>query len=364
MYFINRKYFVVPVLLAMFFAACSPKLASNRPLVIYPAPPDTTRIQYLTSYSNSLDISGKRSALQETVLGEDKGITIGKPYGLATVKGKIMICDATIAGIQIIDLSKKNFTPFIPTGKGKLKLPLNCFIDESGKLYVADGGRNEIVVFDEKQNYLTAIGNTDTADNFRPLDVCVSGDKIFVTNSKGGKVHIYSRTDYKLIKTIPDAADAGVVLYNPINITCGQGKIYVTDFGDFKIKIFNEEGRFTGSIGQYGKSLGQFVRPKGLAVDKEQNLYVVDAGFENVQLFNPDGKLLMYFGGPYKSPGDMWLPAKVHIDYSNLDYYRKWVAADYDLRYLIFVSNQYGPDKISVYAAVQPAGQAAAKKKK
>ena len=336
--------------------SCTKKVSPARSLVIYPAPPDTTRIQYLTSFSNSKDITSKRSAIQKTVLGDDLGIPIGKPYGIATRAGKIFICDATIRGLEIIDLAKKTLTPFVPSGKGQLKLPLNCFADTDGKLYVTDGERKEVVIFDASLNYISAIGKSDTSDNFRPLDVCASTEKIWVTNPRDNKVYVYQKPDYKLVGSFPDSkpGEAGF-LNNPINICYRDEKIYVTDFGDFKIKIFTDDGRYLNSVGQYGKALGQFVRPKGIAVDKDNNLYVVDAGFENIQVFNNKGNLLMFFGGPYKSHGDMWLPAKVHIDYENLSYYKKWVSPEYILDYLIFVSNQYGPDKISVYGAVKPA---------
>ena len=52
--------------------------------------------------------------------------------------------------------------------------------------------------------------------------------------------------------------------------------------GDAKIKIFNLDGKYLSAVGGYGKELGQFVRPKGIAVDKSDILYVTDAGFENV----------------------------------------------------------------------------------
>ncbi|MCF6169313.1 hypothetical protein, partial [Lutibacter sp.] len=94
------------------------------------------------------------------------------------------------------------------------------------------------------------------------------------------------------------------------------------------------------------------VRPKGIAVDKEENIYVVDASFENVQIFNKEGKLLLFFGGHYRSKGDMWLPTKVMIDYDNLKYFEKYVDPKFDLKYLIFVANQYGPDKVSVYGRI------------
>ncbi len=352
---INSFYLIIVILL-LFNSGCNRHLSGKAPLVIYPAAPDTARIQYLTSYSNSLDISGKRTALQETVLGEDLGLPIGKPYGIATTKGKVFICDATIRGLEIIDLVKKTLKPFVPTGKGQLKLPLNCIIDQDGKLFITDAGRNEVIIFDEKLNYVNSIGKLDTAENFRPLDICVTDRKIFVTNPKANKVNVYQKDNYKLLYSFPDSTSRDQVnLYNPVNIYYRNGELYVTDFGDFKIKIFNEDGKYLRSVGEFGKAVGQFIRPKGIAVDKDNNLFVVDAAFENVQIFNNQGKLLMFFGEPYKGPGGMWLPAKVHIDYDNLQYYKKWVSSDYELSYLIFVTNQYGPDKISVYGAVKPA---------
>lgn len=352
---ISKIFYLSLAVLLLFNAACSRKLVADKQTVIYPTPPDTARIQYLTSFSNSLDITAKRSALKKTVLGDEPVIPVGKPYGIATSKGKIFVCDPFIKGLEIIDLAKKTLIPFVPEGRGQLKLPINCFIDQDGKIYITDPERREVVVFDEKLKYISSIGRTDTADNFKPMDICISGEKIWVTNPVSNKVHIYQKEGYKLLKTFPDSAeDEDVRLYNPINICYSDGKIFVTDFGDFKIKIFTEDGKYIRSIGEYGKALGQFVRPKGIAVDRDNNLYVTDAAFENVQIFNKEGRLLMFFGGPYKAPGDMWLPAKVHIDYDNLQYYKKWVSKDYNLKYLIFVTNQFGPDKISVYGAVKP----------
>ncbi|MEI7965078.1 MAG: 6-bladed beta-propeller [Chitinophagaceae bacterium] len=348
-------FFIFPIFLLL-NSGCNRHVASKTPLVIYPAPPDTARIQYLTSYASSLDVSGKRSALQQTVMGEDLGMPIGKPYGIATAAGKIFICDATIHGLNVINLAKKSFTQFVPTGKGQLKLPLNCITDKDGKLYITDAGRNEVVIFDANLNYVSAIGKTDTGDHFRPLDICVSDTKIWVTNPTSNKVNVYQKDSHQLLSSFPDSSVRDQVnLYNPVNIYYRNGKIYVTDFGDFKVKIFDEQGKYIRSVGEYGKSIGQFVRPKGISVDKQDNLFVVDAGFENVQIFNNIGKLLMFFGGPYKGPGDMWLPAKVYIDYDNLQYYKKWVSSEYKLDYLIFVTNQYGPDKVSVYGAIKPA---------
>ncbi|MCL5991339.1 MAG: hypothetical protein M1419_04480, partial [Bacteroidetes bacterium] len=66
------------------------------------------------------------------------------------------------------------------------------------------------------------------------------------------------------------------------------------------------------------------------------------------------GQVLMFFGGSYKGEGYMYMPAKVAIDYENLDYFRDYVDPAFDLKFLIFVTNQFGPDKITIYGFVEP----------
>lgn len=49
--------------------------------------------------------------------------------------------------------------------------------------------------------------------------------------------------------------------------------------------------------------MGDFARPKGVAVDSEGHIYVVDAAFGNVQIFNSEGLLLLFFGQMGTGPG-------------------------------------------------------------
>jgi DNA-binding beta-propeller fold protein YncE len=220
-------------------------------------------------------------------------------------------------------------------------------------LYVSDVGRKQVVIFNERLEYKGEIGGDK---NFKPVDVVVTGDTVFVTDPLNFRINAYNKSTLQLLFTFPEGASVGDKnwLYNPLNLCVGKGKIYVTDFGDSRVKMFTMNGEYISAVGSYGAGLAQFVRPKGIALDREENLYVVDAGFENVQIFNKEGQLLMFFGGPYKGPGDMYLPAKVIIDYSHLSYYEKFVDPAFRLKYLIFVTNQYGPDKVTVYGRIEP----------
>jgi len=320
-------------------------------VIIYPAPPDTTRIQFLTTINSSHDVAGKQSGFNKFIFGEVRALPVVKPYGIAIDKGKIFVCDASIVGLEILDLKNNKFEYFVPKGRGQLKLPSNCCVDPQGLLYVADAGRRQVVVFDSLGQYVDAFGDADEA---KPTDVAVYGNRIYMPDATHNKINVYQKDSKKLLFSFPDSTVTGDGhLFQPINICVNKDVIYVTDFGDFKVKLFNLKGEFISAVGEFGNSLGQFARPKGIAADRDDNLFVVDAGFENVQIFNKEGQLLMFFGGPYKGPGDLWLPAKVMIDYDNLSYFQKYVDPAFKLKYLIFVTNQYGPDKINVYGAVE-----------
>ena len=320
-------------------------------IVIYPPPPDSARIQFLTSISTSTDITGKRSGFMRYILGEEESRPIFKPYGIASSKGKLFICDTQLGGLEIIDLQKKEFNYFQPSGRGQIFKPINCAVDDRGYLYIADTERNQVVIFDEKLKYFGSFGDPK---DFKPTDVKYHDGKIWVCDLKSKKVQVFSRSTQNLLKAFPEATQRDPeYLFSPANLYVTDTKIFVSDFGDFKIKVFNLEGKFEYSIGSYGQAPGQFVRPKGIAVDRNENLYVADAGFENVQIFDNQGQLLMFFGGSYKGAGDMWLPAKVTLDYENLNYFQDYVDREFKLKYLIYVTNQFGPDKINVYGFIE-----------
>jgi DNA-binding beta-propeller fold protein YncE len=351
-----KSHFALISLIAIIFfcLSCSPRVYNTVPKTIYPTPPDTARIQYLTSISNSLDIQKKQSGFSKMVVGEKKQKSIHKPYGVFIRKGKIYVCDVALnGGMEIIDLENRTFEYFIPEGTNKLKLSLNSYIDSNETRFIADIESHRIVVFDKNGDYITAFG---TKENIKPSDIFIHGKKIYVVDSGNNRVNVYDRDSYKLKGYFPKTSVGEPdYIYKPTNIYVTDKKIYVSDMGDGNVKIYNHKWEYLNTVGKYGKNIGEFVRPKGIAVDRESNLYVVDASIENVQIFNDKGELLMFFGGPYEKPGDMWLPTKVIIDYDNLKYFEKYVSPEYDLKYLIIVANQFGPDMLNVYGRIVPA---------
>lgn len=350
----HLKYLLVVLCLGLLFS-CSPKLntASSVKKIFYPAAPDTAKIQYLTSISSSFEVSKKQTALEKTVIGEKKPLPIYKPYGVFMRNGKIYVFDIALGGgLEILDFNKHEFEYFSLKGSFKLNKPINGYVDENNILYIADLGLKTIAVIDAEGEYMTSFGKKE---NEKPSSITIQGNKIFVSDLETNRINVYDKTTYKFQYYFPKSESGEKdYLYLPANITSSNEKIYVSDMGSGNVKIFTLEGKYLQTIGKYGKNIGDFVRPKGIAVDKESNIYVVDASFENIQVFNKEGQLLLFFGGHYQDKGDMWLPTSVNINYEDIKHFEKYVDPKYNLKYLIIVANQYGPDKISIYGRVEP----------
>ncbi len=352
---INRRWGWI-LLFILTLPACVNRISSSAVRsdpVIYPPPPAETRLQYLTSFSSSEDVSGKQKALNRFLFGEEAPVPLVKPFGIAVQAPRLFICDPGIKGLEIIDLENKTFTSFIPKGLGELQLPLNCAVDRDGTLFVADSRRRQVVVFDQELNYVRAI---TLADDARPTDLAVDEKGLWVTAIDRHQVFLYDRKNGELLERFPsDRSGTPGYLYQPVGICLNDSFVYVSDVGACKVQVYSKDLRYAGSFGEPGNAYGQFTRPKGIAVDDKGNVLVVDAAFENVQVFSPEGELLLPFGGTYRGPGGMWLPAGIETDTSCLQYFTAYADPHFTLRSLVFVCNQYGPDKISVYGFVSSA---------
>jgi len=67
-------------------------------------------------------------------------------------------------------------------------------------------------------------------------------------------------------------------------------------------------------------------------------------------MFNSEGQPLMHFGRTGTGDGDLYLPAQVMVDYDSIELFRKYIAPNFRVEYLVFVTNQLGDNKVSVFA--------------
>jgi sugar lactone lactonase YvrE len=316
--------------------------------VFFPRPPSTPRLQYLTHFSTSEDVSQERGAFAQLVFGDRKEKDeIVKPYGLAVHKGVIYACDTKRNIIIVFNVADNKFGYLGFQGRGKLAKPINLCIDSRGYKYVADAERSEIVVFDNDDSFYNLIGTDDLE---RPVDVAIDGNTLYVCDVATSEIVVFDRAERRYRTRFGGQGTEAGKFARPTNMAIGgDGRVYISDTINGRVQKCGADGTHEFTYGSLGDRLGQFARPKGIALDRDGRLYVVDAAFENVQIFNDDGELLLFFSESGNEPGQLNLPAQVIVDYDNVKYFKQYADRDFEIEYLVFVTSQYGPRKINVF---------------
>ena len=84
-------------------------------------------------------------------------------------------------------------------------------------------------------------------------------------------------------------------------IRLADGSMLISESAGDRLALLNEKGRFIKYIGSRGRGLGNLVGPQFLALDSMGRIYVTDYGNRRVDVFDADGNGLYYFG---KKSGD------------------------------------------------------------
>lgn len=325
--------------------------------IFYPPPPDQPRIQFLTSFSNAERWEKTKSTFADFVVGEkEQPEALGEihgPYGVAVHNGKLYVCDIPLHCVHIYDMANETYSRL---GQPDTFFgPVNINIADDGTKYICDTQKSQILVFDANDRFVRAMGDPNRC---APIDAVIVGDELYVCNIKLCKIEVWSRSTGDLLRSFSGKGREPDQLRAPTNLEVGpDGNLYVVDSELGTIKVFSPEGNLLKLIGEPGDRPGYFARPKGIAIDPDGIMYVADAQWEIIQLFTIEGKTLLFFGGATVGPEGMGLPAGLTIDRSSIDLYRKYMAPGFEPKYLIFLANQFGNNKIGVYAFGSMKGQ-------
>jgi len=342
---------MLPMLtMAMGCASTTARPVNTKPrqYSFWPQFPEEPHVQFLASYRYSSDIDPKTSKLEDLLYGKDSGILpIMKPYGVQIFEGKIYVCDIKNPGVVVLDIAKHQTRIMKTNGLGGMVQPTDIAISPDATKYVADSVRGVIFVFDAKERHINSFGEK----GLKPVGIAVYQDKLYVSDFATKSVKVMDRHTGKILSTIGGPGGEDGKFVRPLGIAVDQqGDIFVSDVIKSRLQEFDPQGTLVNAVGQIGDTAGSFARPKHIAVDKSGIVYVADAAFDNVQMFNDKGQVLMYFGNGGSHPGAMNLPAGVCSSEDDVQYFKEYIHPAFDAERIVLVTNQFGPNKVSVYA--------------
>lgn len=223
-------------------------------------------------------------------------------------------------------------------GAGSLKMPTDVAVDQDGRVYVADGANDRVVVFGADGALVESIAAIGGEELSRPVGIATdSSGRLYVTDTghrralvrdsagglertivpvtardgheaditgvavspDGSFVWLVDNDNHRLIRVDMETGAQSIVgqegdsigkLHYPFLVSLAtDGSAFVTDVLNGRGQIFNADGRPAGAVGSYGVELGQLYRPKGVVVDVSDDIWVSDSVMGVVQVFRGTG---------------------------------------------------------------------------
>jgi hypothetical protein len=104
---------------------------------------------------------------------------------------------------------------------------------------------------------------------------------------------------YDLVEEYSIGEDTGsgeALLNRPIHLQIDtQDYLYVMDWGDTDIKVFNRAGEHTRTIGKKGQGPGEFNIPADLRIGEDGRIYLLDSRQNRISILNLDGSYISGF---------------------------------------------------------------------
>lgn len=239
-------------------------------------------------------------------------------------EGRIYVVDGVNNKIKIFNLMGEFISAFGHKGaaSGQFKYPLGIDTDSSGRVYVADSGNHRVQIFSGRNTFIAQIEipskNGKPAD---PTDVAVdlSRNRCYVVDNDNHRILVYDLTSYKLLGTYGGVGTGKREFRYPFLIALGKEKyLYIVDVINTRVQVLNPEGLYVNDVGAWGVEKGEFFRPKGVAVDRDNRVYVSDSHMGVVQVFESTGEFFSVVGDPnYRAVKKFKTPVGIFIDQSN-----------------------------------------------
>ncbi|GMV95996.1 MAG: hypothetical protein HRF43_08095 [Phycisphaerae bacterium] len=178
-------------------------------------------------------------------------------------------------------------------GEWPLNHPVGLAIDSAGRLWIADTGHHRVLIA-APDGALAERIDLPAAEGGKPFDVT----DVAVTADRK-RAYLIDNENHRL--AIRDNAAGTLTFLGAFGEGLGQfrwpftaaiapdGYVYVCEAIGARVQRLSPADRWAGQVGRWGVELGLLYRPKGVLVDGQGRLYVSDSTLNVIQVFNARG---------------------------------------------------------------------------
>lgn len=184
---------------------------------------------------------------------------------------------------------------------GQFNHPRNLAVAPDGTLFVADADNHRIQHLNPDGSVINAWGtfadvlqgNAPPGTMNQPWDVAVSPDGafVYVADTWNHRIQKYTADgEFVTMWGTFGQAETPVAFWGPRSVEVdSNGNVFVSDTGNKRIVIFDENGNFLGEFGEEGFEPGMFYEPVGITINPVNGyLYVADTWNQRMQILTPD----------------------------------------------------------------------------
>ena len=292
---------------------------------VWPAPPDPPRYRYVGELTGEENFRAKHGVTTGAavkalrwLVGMDEynanPVVLQRPQsGVVDAQGRIYVTDSNRQGIYVFDDKAGKLEVWDRASLGaRFETPIGIALAAEGGILVADAELHSVFRLNSKGDPAGEFGNDVLK---RPTGLARDAKRglVYVADTHGHDIKVFN-DDGKLLKIIGQRGEGDGEFNFPTHLTFAADKLYVTDTLNSRVQVFDTDGKMIQKFGKLGLYVGNMVRPKGVAVDSDNNVYVIESLYDNLLVFDDQGRTLLGLGGSGKKAGEFYLPTGVWTD--------------------------------------------------
>ena len=239
--------------------------------------------------------------------------SMGYPWGVAFGRnGLWAVADWIHHRVYIFDDKDQLVREFGSNGSnnGQFRNPYGVAFDSHNHLYVVDNGNHRVQKFDTNGNYLLQFVSKGASDGQLndPYGVTVHNDKVYIAEYSNMCISVFQTNGKFCVSFGSDQLGA------PTDVTVNANNhLLVADSRNSCIYTYTLDGHYVGKFGTPRSGSSQFNRPDSLTTDLNGFIIVADTNNNRVLIFDNNGTCVHCFGSSGSTNGQFSNPHGVAV---------------------------------------------------